>query len=357
MFPGTIMSIDKTIHVSLRNGYDVHIGTDLLKRCGHLFIDLFPSCKILVVTDSNVSKLYLDTVLCSLQEAGIVCWSYVFPAGESNKNIDTYQGILSFLASNHFNRSDIVVALGGGVCGDMAGFAAGTYMRGIKYIQIPTTVLSMVDSSVGGKCAVDLPEGKNLVGVFHQPSLVLCDISTLKTLPDSVFADGMAEAIKTGILRGEDLFNLCENYDKSNLATIISKCIEYKAGVVERDETEQGERKLLNLGHTAGHAIELCSGYTVPHGHAVAIGTAIITRASESAGSSNRLSSRVEQTLSRFGLPLHTDISPEELLSAAMMDKKSQGQTINVIIPEDIGKCRITSISFTALLELFKKGQ
>ena len=350
------MSIEKTIHVSVRGGYDVQIGTDLIGQCGQFISDLFPGSKVLVVTDSNVSLLYLDIVTESLKKAEITCFSHVFPAGETNKTLSTYEGILHALAENQFTRCDIVVALGGGVCGDMSGFAAGTYMRGIKYVQIPTTVLSMVDSSVGGKCAVDLPEGKNLVGVFHQLSLVICDISTLSTLPEDVFADGMAEAVKTGILCGNGLFELCEEYKEENLLDIISSCIEYKAGVVERDETEQNERRLLNLGHTAGHAVERCSDYTVSHGHAVAIGTAMISRASDKFGYSQGLTQRVEKTLSRFSLPIHTDYLPEQLLEAAKMDKKSSGNTISVIIPEEIGRCIIKQIEYDTLLVYFKIG-
>lgn len=347
---------EKNIHVSVREGYDVHIGTGLLSETGSFISGSFPGSKALIITDSNVSRLYLPAVEKSLQAAGITFFSYVFPAGERNKNLSTYEGMLRALAENRFTRRDIVIALGGGVCGDMAGFAAGTYMRGIRFIQIPTTVLSMVDSSVGGKCAVDLPEGKNLVGVFHQPSLVLCDIDTLDTLPEEVFADGMAEAVKTGILCGNELFELCENYDASYLSKIISLCIGYKAGVVERDEKEQGERKLLNLGHTAGHAIELCSGYSVMHGHAVAAGTAVISRACDKLGISHGLSPRVENTLMNFGLPIHTEFSPEQLYDAAAMDKKSLGDTISVIVPEDIGKCSILPIEFKDLLGIIEKG-
>ena len=348
--------IEKTIHVSVRDGYDVHIGTGLLLETGPLFAQLFPGSKAMIITDSNVSELYLHTAEESLLDAGVTCHSHIFPAGEKNKNLSNYGKMLQALAGKQFTRSDVVIALGGGVCGDMAGFAAGTYMRGIRFVQIPTTVLSMVDSSVGGKCAVDLPEGKNLAGVFHQPSLVICDINTLDSLPEDVFADGMAEAVKTGILSGEDLFQLCENYSPAHLSEIIAMCIEYKAGVVERDETEQGERKLLNLGHTAGHAIELCSGYSVMHGHAVAAGTAVMCRACYKLGRSDNLSARVEKALLNFGLPTNTGFTPEQLLNSAKMDKKSQGNSISVIIPESVGKCSVISVDYSELLSIFEKG-
>ena len=351
------MIVEDTIHVSVREGYDVIIGKDLLVNTGKYLSAMFQERKAFVITDSNVKDHYLNTVLESLKDSGIDARFFVFPAGEGNKNLATYESILNMLAENHCTRSDYIIALGGGVCGDMAGFAAGTYMRGIPFVQIPTTVLAMVDSSVGGKCAVDLCQGKNLVGVFHQPSLVLCDTNTLSTLPQKYFKDGMAEVVKTGILCGGELFDLCCNFDIENLPKIISMCVEYKAGVVERDETEQGERKLLNLGHTAAHAIERCSQYTVPHGHAVAIGTSIIARASDRLGfSSTPISDDILSVLSSFGLPTSTEYSPEELLLASRMDKKSQGNEISVIIPEKIGHCVIRSIDFDVLSTIYEAG-
>jgi len=351
------MAIEKTLHVSVRSGYDVLIGRDCLSDIGETLKVMFPGRHAHVVTDSNVEKLYLQTLNSSLERSGIPHSYFTFPAGEENKTLSTYGDILLSIAENGLTRSDYIIALGGGVCGDMAGFAAGTYMRGIPFVQIPTTVLSMVDSSVGGKCAVDLPSGKNLEGVFHQPSLVMCDISTLNSLPKEVFSEGMAEAVKTGILCGEPLFSLCCDPSDGNMLEIISRCISYKAGVVERDETEQGERKLLNLGHTAGHAIERCSGFSVPHGHAVAIGTAIMARAAERMGLCREpISDRVENSLKNNRLPVFTDFTPEELVQAARMDKKSKGDAISVIIPEAVGSCTIKTICFDDLLAFFKLG-
>ena len=352
------MPIEKHIHIRVGSGYEVLIGTGLLEKSGQLIRDVLGQRNCMVVSESNVAPLYLQTVLDSCAEAGLKAESYVFPAGEENKTLATFGSILNAMAEAHLTRKDFVIALGGGVCGDISGFAAGCYMRGIPFVQIPTTVLAMVDSSVGGKCAVDLPLGKNLAGVFHQPSLVICDFNTLSTLPDPVFADGCAEAIKTGILDGRELYKLLqEGIGNGNLSQIISHCIRYKGDVVERDEKEQSERKLLNLGHTAGHAIEKCSGYTMSHGRAVAIGTAMITRAADKlAWTTEPLSEEIEDLLLRYNLPITTDFEPEQLLEAALSDKKRSGKLTTIIMPETIGHCTMREVTGEQLLEIFTAG-
>lgn len=279
------MSSVQTIEVHTAPAYEVTIGAGLLRECGARLKTVLGGCRIAVAADSNVAPLYLETVCASLRDAGFAVCSYVFPAGEEHKNFTTLSAILEFLAESQLTRTDCVAALGGGVTGDMAGFAAASYLRGIRYVQLPTTLLSAVDSSVGGKTAIDLAAGKNLAGAFLQPAAVLCDTDCLRSLPAAVFADGAAEAIKTGVLSGETLFSLFEDGTLTDApAEIIARCIRYKAGVVERDEKERGERRKLNLGHTAGHAIEKCSGYAIPHGHAVAVGLAVMARASERLG-------------------------------------------------------------------------
>ena len=352
------MQIDETIRIRVGSGYDVMIGRGLLPAAGTFIREVTGSRNCVIVSDSNVAPLYLDKAAASCEEAGLGTQSFVFEAGEEQKNLSTLGRILGSLAEAHLTRRDFVIALGGGVTGDISGFAAGCYMRGIPFVQIPTTVLSMVDSSVGGKCAVDLPQGKNLAGVFHQPSLVLCDINTLSTLPEEIFADGCAEAVKTGILTGGELYGLLREDDpKPHMARIISLCIAYKGGVVERDEKEQGERKLLNLGHTAGHAIEKCSGYTVSHGRAVAVGTAMIARAADRLGwSAEPLAAAVEEMLGHFGLPVMTDFSPEQLLDAALSDKKRSGKKTSIVVPEAIGHCVLKDVDDEQLLEVFKAG-
>ena len=252
-----------------------------------------------------------------------------------------------------------MAALGGGVTGDMAGFAAASYLRGIRYVQLPTTLLSAVDSSVGGKTAIDLAAGKNLAGAFLQPAAVLCDTDCLRSLPAAVFADGAAEAIKTGVLSGETLFSLFEDGTLTDApAEVIARCVRYKAGVVERDEKEQGERRKLNLGHTVGHAIEKCSGYAVPHGHAVAAGLAIMARASERLGWAEAgASARITACLKRNGLPTDTDYSAEALAAAALADKKRSGESITVVVPKTIGGCELKKIPVAELLPVIAAGR
>ena len=356
------MSI-QTILVRTDPEYDVTIGPGLLKECGPRLREVVPLCHMAVITDSTVAPLYLEIVKDSLLEAGYKVSTYVFPAGEGSKNFNTLSSILEFLAEEQLTRVDCVAALGGGVTGDMAGLAAALYLRGVKYVQLPTTLLSAVDSSVGGKTAIDLSAGKNLAGAFMQPSAVLCDTDCLKTLPPHVRADGAAEAIKTGILCSEKLFALFEaDVLSTNPELIISRCVAYKAGVVERDEKEQGERKLLNLGHTVGHAIEKCSGFTVTHGHAVAAGLVIMTRAAENLGwlteeAKEALEAeRIESAIESLGLPASTEYPPEALAQAALSDKKRAGDSITIVAPSKIGRCELKKIPVTELQSIIEAG-
>ncbi len=353
----------RTIRVHTDPEYTVTIGPGLLRECGSRLSEVLSPCHIAVVTDSTVAPLYLETVKSSLLEAGNQVSTYVFPAGEGSKNFDTLSQILEFLAEEHLTRADCVAALGGGVTGDMAGLAAALYLRGVKYVQLPTTLLSAVDSSVGGKTAIDLKAGKNLAGAFMQPAAVLCDTDCLSTLPPEVFADGAAEALKTGVLCDETLFSSMEHgLAASRLEEIIARCVSYKAGVVERDEKEQGERKLLNLGHTVGHAIEKCSGFTIPHGHAVAAGLAIMTRAAENlgwmTGESKRAieAERIESAVETLGLPSSTEFSPEALAQAALSDKKRAGSSITIVVPSKIGRCELKTIPVTELRSVIEAG-
>ncbi len=348
----------RTVRVHTDPAYTVSIGSGALKESGTLLRETLGLCHIAVITDSTVAPLYLSTVEQSLRDAGFAVSSFVFPAGEANKNLSTLSSILEFLAAKHLTRTDAIAALGGGVCGDMAGFAAAVYLRGIRYVQMPTTLLAAVDSSVGGKTAIDLTAGKNLAGAFLQPAAVLCDTDCLSSLPAAVFADGAAEAIKTGVLADESLFALFEGGTLTAApADVLTRCVAFKAGVVERDEKEQGERKLLNLGHTVGHAIEKCSGYTIPHGHAVAAGLAVIARAAEALGwTEEPISGRITACLHKNHLPTGTAFSAEELASAASADKKRSGGEITLVIPKRIGRCELRKVPVADLQAIISAG-
>ena len=343
----------KAIHVKASKSYDVVIGSNLLNKLGkHLFDLLNRTCKVAIISDSNVYPLYGELVETSLSQSGYETIHYVFPAGEASKNPSTYISILNFLAENHLTRTDIIVALGGGVTGDMSGFAASTYLRGISFVQIPTTLLAMVDSSVGGKTAIDLPVGKNLVGAFYQPSLVLCDIDTLKTLPQQVFCDGCAEVIKYGVLYDAELFDHLAQYGLDfDREDVISRCVELKRNVVTQDEFDTGARAKLNLGHTIGHGVEALSNFTISHGQAVAIGMAIIAKAA-----CKSIYTRLTEVMKQFHLPITTEYTANQLYCCALSDKKRAGSTVNLIIPNTIGDCSIVPISVDNLESFIEEG-
>ena len=342
----------KTVHVTASRSYDVLIGSGLLSSLGHLAASLGKAKKACIVSDSNVWPLYGETAKESISNAGLEAIEFVFPAGEEHKNGATYLSLLSFLAEHHVTRSDLIVALGGGVVGDLAGFAAATYLRGIRFIQVPTTLLAAVDSSVGGKTAIDLPAGKNLAGAFWQPSMVLCDTDTLSTLPPDVYLDGCAEVIKYAILFDPHLFAHLEDTGVSfDPAAVISRCVELKRDVVAQDEFDRGQRMLLNLGHTFGHAIELNSGYTITHGKAVSIGMAMACRTSHCVDAQ-----RIIQLLNSFGLPVATDIPVHVLLETMLSDKKRKGDTIDLILPERIGRCFIIPTPISRLKSMLQDG-
>ncbi len=336
----------RTIHVTASREYDVCVGPGLLRECGERIAAVCGTGAAAVVTDSTVAPLYADTACASLERAGFAVSRFVFPAGEASKTLKTYADILRFLAENRLTRADLLVALGGGVTGDMAGFAAATYLRGIRFVQLPTTLLAAVDSSVGGKTAVDLPAGKNMAGAFHQPSLVLCDTDTFSTLPGDVFRDGCAEIVKTGVLAGEELFSLLERGALADRPEeIVARCVEYKRSVVAEDEFDTGKRRLLNLGHTAGHAAELCSGYGVSHGKAVAMGLAAMARACAARGlCPAETAERILALLEKAGLPTALPYGARELAAAAMSDKKREGDRLPLVVIQGIGRCRVETI-------------
>lgn len=304
---------------------------------------------VFLVSDDNVAPLYAPRILDACARVGLPCASFVFPAGESSKTFATYAACLDAMARAHATRSTIVVALGGGVVGDLAGFAAATYMRGCRFIQIPTSLLACVDSSVGGKTGIDLDAGKNLVGAFHQPSSVLIDTSLLETLPDRFFIDGTAEVLKYGIIADPALFAELETRlmpNDARIPSIVCRCIEIKRDVVQADEYERGVRRILNFGHTVGHAIERLSSYSVTHGFAVATGMALIARASACAGfCSESDARRVEKVVERYGFKMRPRFSASALAEAAASDKKRSGASIDTVCLRAVGAVEIVPMT------------
>ena len=341
-----------TVTVSNSGQYDVQIGSGLLASLPQHIQSLGRVETICIVSDSNVYPLYGVDCAADLEKAGYSVTVFVFPAGESSKNAETYLHLLNHLAHHALTRSDLIIALGGGVVGDLAGFAAATYLRGIRYIQIPTTLLAAVDASVGGKTAIDLPAGKNLAGAFYQPCLVLCDTDTLHTLPNEFFIDGCAEIIKYGILYDPALFAHLEEKGLSfDREAIITRCVELKRDVVAEDEFDTGARMKLNLGHTIGHGVEAKSSFAVSHGRAVAIGMAIVSRASGCPDSD-----RIQSILKKVDLPTETGCSAEDLFAYTLSDKKRSGGTVNLILPRAIGSCDIVPTPVENLESFIQAG-
>lgn len=338
--------------------YPIKTGSGLLNSIGTELAALTKPCRVMIVSDSNVAPLYLEQAKKSLANAGFVVNTHVVSAGEQSKSFAVLNALLESFAEAHLTRTDLAVALGGGVIGDLTGFAAGCYLRGIRFVQMPTTLLAAVDASVGGKTAVNLEHGKNLAGLFHQPIGVYCDVDTLQTLTPHEMADGAAEAIKTGILGDTELFSIYESGKPlAQLEEIISRAVAYKSKIVMEDPQEHGVRKLLNLGHTPAHAIERLSDFTISHGHAVAIGMAMIARAAVRRGIlDSDASTRILNTIKRSNLPICCPYTAADMAKIAALDKKAAASDITVILPEQIGSCRIEKMPIAALEALFADG-
>jgi len=348
-----------TITVSLgERAYPIHIEAGILDRIGERARTILGDCALAIVTDDNVAPLYLQRVEASLDAAGLRHSSIVLPHGEPTKCLAQLSRLYDFLCESRITRTDAIIALGGGVIGDLAGLAAATFLRGVRFIQVPTTLLAQVDSSVGGKVAVDLPQGKNLVGAFYQPAAVLCDPLTLNTLTDDYWRDGLGEVVKYGCINDAELFALLEACAPGGRAalmnsidTILQHCIQAKAEVVTQDEHDTGLRMTLNFGHTIGHAVETCQHYDgLRHGEAVALGMSVMTRLTENRGmTAPGTAQRLDALLSALEMPMQLPSIPEnDLLSAMGMDKKAAGKALRVIVLDRIGSCRIhtTDTSF-----------
>lgn len=334
------------------------IGRGLLDGLGAYAKEVVRGKKCMVVTDSNVAPLFLGRAVSSLKEAGFEVSSFSFPAGEESKNGQTYLTLLNMLAMKKLTRTDFLVALGGGVVGDLTGFTAATFLRGIDCIQVPTTLLACVDSSVGGKTAIDLPAGKNLAGAFYQPNLVLCDPELIESLPENVFSDGCAEVIKYGMYGSAELLEkLLASPVSAQLEYVIAKCIEMKRDIVEGDEFDTGRRQILNFGHTFAHSIEKLSAYAIPHGSAVAIGMAVITRAAVKKGlCSPECLSILLKLLADCKLPAECPFDAAELAEIALSDKKRAGDTLTLAVPVAIGEAELRPIPVSGLMDWAKAG-
>ena len=343
--------------------YDVIIGDGAVSVLGTEVKKLCPGAlKALIVSETNVAPLYLDRVKKELEGAGIEAVSYVFEAGERSKGIEAIAAMWNTMAEAGFTRTDIVVGLGGGVTTDMAGFAAATFLRGINVIQLPTSLLAMVDASIGGKTGIDIAKGKNQVGAFWQPSVVIEDISFLKTLPDEVFTEGMGEVVKHAFIVDPELLTKLEKAngsirdDEALLEDLVAMNVADKASVVKEDETDNGRRQILNYGHTIGHVIERDSGYTKPHGICVAKGMGIMIDACVRAGTLDAgTAERMKNLMKLYKLPVSDDITPGAIVEGAMNDKKKRGGSISVILVNKPGQAEIKKMTPEELLRFLSK--
>ena len=345
----------KTIEVKTSRPYKVLLGSGLIASAGNLIKEVIKAPRLMVITDDIVVALYGEMVRNSLIEAGYEVDFFIIENGEKSKSLPVYGAILDYLADKAYTRTDAIVALGGGVVGDLAGFVAATYLRGIEFVQIPTTLLSQIDSSVGGKTAIDLDAGKNLVGAFWQPSLVIADVDTLQSLPDKEIENGLGELIKYACLIGGETFDIVANGFGKALERVIELSIQYKRDIVEADEKENGVRTFLNLGHTLAHGIEQLSGYNFTHGKAVSLGIIAIAKAQLKL---NKLSQtdydKLLSLYELYGLDTELPYGISELVKVACVDKKASGKNIKLVVMDGIGNCRVQNTALDALEEYFK---
>lgn len=355
------------VHVETASrAYDVHVGAGVLGQVGAIACESAGGSRCCVVTETNVAPLYAERVERSLAAAGYeVAEKVVFPAGERSKTLATLGDILEALAARELTRSDVVVALGGGVTGDMAGLAAALYLRGVRVVQVPTSLLAMVDSSVGGKTAVDLAAGKNLVGAFWQPSAVVADVRCLETIERGLFTDSCGEVVKHAVLADPALLDEltaeplnAPGVSEGRLARVVATNVSIKRDVVSADERESGVRQTLNLGHTIGHAIEAASDFTLGHGSCVAAGLCMMARASERLGwCSQQTRERIERCVVAHGLPTGCELPTPMLMHYMAHDKKRRDAGVNVIVPCEVGRCEVRTVSLPELERIVDLGR
>ena len=341
----------RCVEVRAGRPYEVFIGRGLMDAAGGMIVEALGGTRMAaILTDDTVDALYGARVEQALSESGLRTCRFAMPHGEAHKTLATWEKMLAFLSEQGMTRADAVVALGGGVPGD----AAACYQRGVDLVQIPTTLLAMIDSSVGGKTGVDLGGLKNQVGAFHQPRLVLIDPDALSTLPAATLSDGAAEAVKYGVLGDTELFErLSRGGWTEDAEWVIERCVFHKAALVAADELDRGSRQLLNLGHTLGHAIEKCSGFRFSHGQAVAVGMIYAARIARSMGLCGpEVEADIAAALTAGGLPLSAPYGAAELAAAAMADKKRAGGEITLVLPRAIGRCELRRVPAAELEEL-----
>ena len=344
----TQLSSYKKIHVDASRSYDIIIGNGLLSHLGGHIRSLVGECRLALLTDSNVDALYGDRIVSHLSAEGYDVCKYVIPAGEESKCAENMLAFLDFMARNRLTRSDALIAFGGGVVGDLGGLSASLYLRGIPYIQVPTTLLAAVDSSVGGKTAIDIPAGKNLVGAFYQPHLVCCDTALMDTLSADIYRDGCAEVIKYGVILDAALYEKLQTPPFDRIE-VVSRCVEIKRDVVQEDEFDNGKRGLLNFGHTFGHAIEKLSNFTVSHGAAVAKGMVIAAKFAPLCGLAD-VTEELATLLERYNFNLDCPYTAEELYDVILSDKKRRGGNLTLVLPRVIGNCELVTMPVEEVL-------
>ncbi|MGE4558820.1 MAG: 3-dehydroquinate synthase [Desulfobulbus sp.] len=345
--------MEQKIQVGLgERSYPIIIGTGVLGQIGSVLLERSIGKRYGIISDDRVAGLYGNQVQQSLQQVGLSCELLTFPHGEASKHLQTVGTLASTLAELGFDRKDALIALGGGVTGDITGFLAAIYMRGIPFVQVPTSLLAQVDSSVGGKTGVDIPQGKNLIGSFYQPRAVFIDTDVLATLPGEEFLGGMAEVIKYGVSIDVEFFNWLGKNREAILGleprciiSMVRRCCEMKAGIVEQDEREGGLRRILNFGHTIGHAVEAASGYRLIHGFAVAIGMQAVAELAVRGGVAKPAVARsIRELLCAYGLPvaIPQEFTPQTLRAYLQTDKKTVGGRVFFVLPEQLGQVRIS---------------
>lgn len=345
------------LDVKASQPYSVYIEKGISSSCGEIIKPLFKGSKALIISDSNVAPLYADRVKESLEASGIETTVFVIKAGEESKTPENLIKAMECAIDSCLTRSDVIISLGGGVVTDLGGLCGALYQRGVKVVQMPTSLLAMVDASVGGKTAVNLKKGKNMFGTFSQPVAVICDTDMLSTLPEAEFSCGMAEVIKYAVLRGGKLEKLLNLDINENINEIIEECIKIKSDYVCADEFDKGERQFLNLGHTVGHAIERVSNFSTSHGSAVAAGMCIMARACRALGFCDADTvDQIEILCRKFGLPISAGEDYNKLYKASLADKKRQGEEITLVMIRGMGDCFLHAVPKEFLQEIIEKG-